>query len=323
MKLLFHCNQLNERGTEVSTFNYAKYNEEILNNESVILYNTDNEINSAVLSKFNTRFKVLPYSRVKQGISYVNYICNNNNIDCVYFIKAGNNDNYLSNVKNIIHAVFQEYQPHGSCYAYISEWLSNTINIKYKVKTNWVPHIVSMVTPTETKKYTRSLLGIPKNALVIGRYGGADTFDIPEVYQTILKYLTANSNCYFVFLNTNKFIQHDRVIFCDSVVDEIAKSNFINMCDAMIHARSDGESFGLSICEFLYHNKPVFAFNEGHDLHHVQLLQSSDLIYTSQDDLYEKFNMLQDGVFVQDYHSLITKFSPKLVMEKFKTVFLQ
>ena len=35
-KIAFHTNQLSIRGTEVALFQYAKYNEEILGNKSVI-----------------------------------------------------------------------------------------------------------------------------------------------------------------------------------------------------------------------------------------------------------------------------------------------
>lgn len=37
MKISFHSNQLGLRGTEVSLFNYARYNEEVLGNESIII----------------------------------------------------------------------------------------------------------------------------------------------------------------------------------------------------------------------------------------------------------------------------------------------
>ena len=38
MKILFYCDQVNERGTEVAIYDYAKYNQEILNNESIICF---------------------------------------------------------------------------------------------------------------------------------------------------------------------------------------------------------------------------------------------------------------------------------------------
>ena len=38
MKILFHTNTLNYRGTTVAVADYARYNQDILGNESVIAY---------------------------------------------------------------------------------------------------------------------------------------------------------------------------------------------------------------------------------------------------------------------------------------------
>ena len=38
MKVLFHTLTLNFRGTAVAVYDYAKYNQEILGNESIICY---------------------------------------------------------------------------------------------------------------------------------------------------------------------------------------------------------------------------------------------------------------------------------------------
>ena len=41
-KILFHAEQLNLRGTTNSILDYAKYNQEILGNESAIMYSQSN-----------------------------------------------------------------------------------------------------------------------------------------------------------------------------------------------------------------------------------------------------------------------------------------
>ena len=41
MKVLFHAEQLNYRGTTNSVVDYARYNQEILGNESAIIYDID------------------------------------------------------------------------------------------------------------------------------------------------------------------------------------------------------------------------------------------------------------------------------------------
>ena len=45
MKIAFWDNCLCERGTSVSLFDYAYYNQTILNNQSIILYNKTNKNN--------------------------------------------------------------------------------------------------------------------------------------------------------------------------------------------------------------------------------------------------------------------------------------
>ena len=53
MKIGFHDNSLNLRGTSVALFDYAYYNQKILGNESVIFYNiNDINTNVEVLEKF-------------------------------------------------------------------------------------------------------------------------------------------------------------------------------------------------------------------------------------------------------------------------------
>ena len=44
-----------------------------------------------------------------------------------------------------------------------------------------------------------------------------------------------------------------------SIIDLEKKVKFINSCDAMIHARAGGETFGASIAEFSIKNKPVIT----------------------------------------------------------------
>ena len=50
----------------------------------------------------------------------------------------------------------------------------------------------------------------PKDALVIGRNGGSDTFDIPFVKQAIQTVLNERKDIWFIFQLTDKFIEHER-----------------------------------------------------------------------------------------------------------------
>ena len=51
------------------------------------------------------------------------------NVDFLYCSKSGRNDGLVSNkIPTGIHAVFQENQPHGDRYAFISDWMGKKFN---------------------------------------------------------------------------------------------------------------------------------------------------------------------------------------------------
>jgi hypothetical protein len=316
MKILFNCATLNYRGTTVATTDYAKYNQEILNNESIICYNSaisyqkDMGSEDSVIKTLEQQFKVLPYTSLEE----LEQIINVEKIDLSYFIGSGQRESIPQNVKTAVHAVFQFYEPFGSVYAYISEWLSSTIT---NFKVPYVPHIVNLPEPTMNYKDS---LGIGKDKIVIGRIGGYYTFDIPWVKQTISKFLENNKNYIFLFVGTEPFLNHDNVKYIKEIHDPQIKSNFINTCDAMLHARQRGESFGLAIAEFLYLNKPVFAWNNGHDKNHLLMLKDSETLYNNENDLI--YLLQNTSSFQKNWSTRVLEFSPNIIMNKFKEVFL-
>ena len=156
----------------------------------------------------------------------------------------------------------------------------------------------------------------------MGRYGGYDQFDIKFVHDTINFIVNFDPSFVFLFVNTRKFIEHPNVIFLDPIITKQEKTDFILACDAMIHARSDGESFGLSICEFLNCNKPVISFGQGRDKNNVELLSQYNLIYNNQYELLCNIFKLKYGLLRGDYSQITNSFSPENVMKKFQEVFL-
>jgi glycosyltransferase involved in cell wall biosynthesis len=321
MKIAFQTNTICHRGTTVAILDYAKYNQEILGNESIIVYPTnfsdsgvssDSLTQQDVLVEVKKQFTVIGYT----SLAELDKIVEDNNVDATYFIKGGFNDGLVTTKsKNLIHAVFQANQPHGDKYVYISEWLSDYVS---NGKIDFVPHIVDL--PKTKQTNFREKLGIDKNKIVVGRIGGLRQFDIPFVLETIAQFAYKNLDYVFVFVNTFKFINLPNVIFIDPIIDEQEKTDFILSCDAMIHGRSDGESFGLAICEGLFHNKPVFCFNGGRDKHHITLLKDSGLLYNNAIELRDM--LLNVKLYNKNYSKLVEKFNPHTVMEKFKTVFL-
>lgn len=316
MKVLFHTNTINYRGTTVAVTDYARYNQEILGNESVIAYcktygqEKDMGNEQSVIDELEKEFKVVGY-RAGDLPKKID----DEKIDLAYFIKSGQVESLPTNCKTAVHAVFQYNEPHGDRYAYISKWLSEEMssgNIPY------VPHIVNL--PRSTTNY-RKALGIRDDKTVVGRLGGYYTFDIPGVKEYIRGVVNKTDKFVFLFVGTEPFIDHPNVKFINEIHDVQKKANFINTCDCMLHARQRGESFGLSIAEFLSLNKPVLAWNGGHDRNHLELLKDSGTLYSTEDDLNYMLNNLKD--FNEDWTKRVEEFKPEVVMKKFNEVFIK
>ena len=106
---------------------------------------------------------------------------------------------------------------------------------------------------TKTIKYLkgnkdlRKELGIPKDKFVFGRHGGLYTFDKGFVWNAMKYIAETRDDTVFLLANTYKFVEHPNIIYVDPFFGNQEKSNFINACDAMIHGRNLGESFGGAI----------------------------------------------------------------------------
>ncbi|MDX2191525.1 MAG: hypothetical protein SFY32_16860 [Bacteroidota bacterium] len=337
MQILFHINQLGIRGTEVAVYDYAHFNEQLLGNKSSIIVPNKAEHHPQTLQKFKDRFPLYFYDDIAQ----IDPIITDINANAFYALKAGNNDGIASNiVPSLIHVVFKNNEPHGTIYAYISEWLSNEVT---QGMSPYVPHMIWL--PNYSGNM-RQKLGIPDSAIVFGRYGGMDTFDIPFVKRVIYSLAKKSNNIYFLFMNTDNFIENKKgffrkkywkwlshilfpqskfnnIIFVPGTTDAIQKVEFINTCDAMIHARAQGESFGLACGEFSIKNKPVLTCNSSKiaERAHIEILSSKGLYYKDANELkqlihnFQKYSSGNFDAYSQNY-------SPEAVMKKFKEVFL-
>lgn len=315
MKVLFHTNTLNYRGTTVAITDYARYNRDILGNESIIAYcktngqEKDMGNEPAVIDALEKEFQVVGYRA-----GYLENKIDDNKVDLAYFINSGRKETLPTNCRTAVHAVFQFNEPHGDRYAYISRWLSDTMS---GGAIPFVPHIVDLPQPTGT---FRNSLGIRQDQTVVGRIGGFYTFDIPEVREYIIRLVNQTDQFVFLFVGTEPFVKHPNVKFINEIHDPVKKANFINTCDCMLHARQRGESFGLSIAEFLSLNKPVLAWNNGHDRNHIEMLKDSGTLYNNIPELDSMLHTIKD--FKQDWTLRVKEFKPEAVMTKFKEVFL-
>lgn len=332
MKVAFQTNQLSIRGTEVALYDYAHFNETILNNESLVLTKKNHHFphDKVAVEKFENRFKVLYYDNWQHAEN----LMKENNIDVLYTIKAGVKDEVESkNIKTCVHAVFQMYEPHGDVYAYISKWLSD------KMTGGKAPYVDFMVYLPDVDEDMREELNIPKNAIVFGRHGGHTTFNIPFAINVVNRIVQQRDDIYFLFLNTQKecenfrnirLIDHKQIIHLPVTSDMKVKTKFINSCDAMLHARVNGESFGLAPAEFSIRNKPVISWTgkdvhkyyaHKHDLAHVGLLGDKGIFYNDEIELERILNGFKPQP-EKNWDAYSELYNPTVIMEKFKNVFL-
>jgi hypothetical protein len=320
--IAFFIRNFSERGTEISTYKYAHYNETLLNNKSYIICFTPEKQSSVGFLPvrhsykiFKDRFTVLEINDIKDIASLIDAY----SLEFFYTQTHGTKDIYRfedtsiwKNCKTIKHCIFDTLYQESDIYISIS----NHLNKRFKTNIPVLPYIVEMPTCNES---LRNELNIPKSAIVIGRHGGEDTFNLREAHTAIRYIVNYDDDVYFVFLNTNVFYIHPRIIYLPCSTDEYYKAKFINTCDAMIHARSNGETFGLAIAEFSCMNKPIITCKAG-DLEHIEILGDKAIIYDSDDSLIKIFKDIRTIVCRRTDWNAYKQFSPEMVMQEFQRI---
>jgi glycosyltransferase involved in cell wall biosynthesis len=311
MKIGLHAPAIDDRGNGTVLYDYAHALKYICGYDPIIISDKNTSIH--VENRFS-EFKCYLYNNI---VNEVPYIIDKEKIEVLYMSRYGYNEGIPLNCKTAIHCVFTMSDPHGNVYAGVSEWLAKQFGSNV-----WVPHIINL---PKTSENLREKLGIPGDAFVIGRHGGGDQFNIPFVHSAIFRALETRKDLWGVFLNTIPFTNHPRVKFLPFNPDISYKSKFINTCDAMIHARLMGETFGLSVGEFSSFNKPVFTWDgDGQYARaHIDMLGEKALLYKNEDEVLAYLLQIDkeyvDGV---EWDCYSKRFSPENVIKQFKEVFI-
>jgi len=316
-KIGFYLPHLDITGTGVCCFDYAFYNEQLLNNKSVLLCDKNHpSTHTDALVKFKDSLEVVELEG-SENMSLLKKTCKELQLDALYIITTGSRrlGRYIDEIPTFMHVTGVNNEPHGTVYAYVSEWLSRECSGGIHP---FVPHMVSLPNTEET---LRTYLKIPKDAVVFGRTGGTYSWNIPFVNVSISRALEKRKDIYFIFANTHRFINHERVIFHPPFADLLYKRKFINTCDALIHARNEGESFGLTVAEYSSCNKPVITYYNSPEKNHIFTLGNKGLYYTDENSLLNIFLSFNSQPQV-DWNAY-KNFTPEKVMKKFNTVFIE
>jgi len=297
----FIINTFCSRGTETNVWSYAYYNQTILKNKSIIIVRkifnnmTGPDFTEDAKLRFTQNFET--YELLDEEIE--NIIATLQIDVCMVTCVGGNPLDYCpKNVPTITSCIFNANYPLGTLHTTISPYLSHN-------KCLLLPFIIHTV---DTSENMRTELNIPSDSIVFGRYGGYDQFSIPFVTQVVTQVAINNPSIYFIFMNTKPFCNNiSNIKFIDNSSSWLTRQKFVNTCDAMIHARSEGETFGLACGEFAISNKPIITCKYG-DLAHIEILKEKAIIYTNQSDLYDiltNFNKYNTDMTENGYYEYL------------------
>jgi hypothetical protein len=314
MKIAVHVEQLDHRGCGTVTYDYSAGIRDIFGAEPIVM---SSRLKSTCPPERYSEFKTILY----ENESEIQSIIDKEKIDVFYFAKAGGRNEGVTptNCRTAIHCIFSMTEPHGNVYAGVSEWLAKRFG-----HTKWVPHIINL---PNTNDNLRNELDIPSDAFVIGRLGGYKQFDIPFVQHALVEALNRRNDLWAIFLNTEKFTDHPRTKFLPFNHSNLYKTKFINTSDAMLHGRSDGETFGLAVGEFSSRNKPIFTYDAPYGWYmraHIDMLGDRALLYKNGDDVLAYLLQIDKNYINNvDWDRYSVRFSPQNVMKQFEEVFIK
>lgn len=347
-KILFHLASISERGGTLATLLLAQANKTILNNESYFACPINEVHEAELLNRIIDQIgesNILLYSGTEELDRFIIH----RDISWIYYQIHGQHENLPSTAcSTFVHAIFTTKFQFGTKYIPISDWLNRHNRTNYPVLPLIVPKIYGI------SDNLRNALGIPDTSTVFGGMGGKNSFNIPFIHSAVKHVAANNPEIHFVFLNFEKFCDLDNVHFLPKNTDVIYKEMFINTCDAMIHARGDGETFGMACAEFSIKGKPVITWNPGplyycifsafyilrrigltsllpkvlwgirpqdsYAKAHLDSLGEKAILYRTKQDAINIMTNLKKYTVHQDYDCYSVKFSDQAVAERFRKI---
>lgn len=234
-------------------------------------------------------------------------------LDSCYFIRYGYPEQVFLECKELVHAVFDATKPNGDKFAAVSEWLA-----AHHGCGNWVPHIIKEPQGARDKE----ALGVPEKSYVVGYHGGHDSFDMGFVKEGLLESLDKRKDLWAVLKGVIPFATHERLLFLPR---DGNTGDFIHTCDAMLHARFRGETFGLAVAEFAILGKPVICWNSPEEKAHLHHLTGDKglTLYKDKFDVVDTLLSLNKKTPGCNAAAWKKRFSTETVMKKFEEVFLK
>lgn len=292
MKLLFYNHELCYRGTTKAILSYIKAIRLIRpGDEITYVFNRFSQHNTLGigLSFLDFDVKLYPVESVADVVELTK------TSDWLYYVTSGLPVDYQwiqgCYCKTLLHQV--GYQEPDYCstnnFAYTSYWQSLFFT---GCEAPVLPYVVEKPKQNINKADARSILGLPKDSVVLGRHGGKDTWNLPFASKAVYECAIANPNKIFLFLGTLPFCNIKNVVFLPPTTSDFALETYLSACDVMLHARWEGETFGLACAEFLSRSKPIITWAHSRERNHILLAEQSALFFNDQDDLLALLNKI-------------------------------
>jgi len=344
LKICFHINQISDTDTVLSTFDYGQSAKKLLWHDVVILaprisIERVSRKHIAIYKQFVKEFgRILTYNNSLEWVERHGHSGGEGLADLVhrerchllYSQKGSSNDDAPSipeeflKVPWAVHVVTKASALHGTTYAGISEEVTHHGCGGGAL----VPYMVSPLKKVRHSCALRTKFDIPEKHILLCRHGSSDSFDIPWVRIEIIPLLDRNPTLHFLFVNTDwpSDQAHERLYILPAIFDAAERRRYFDSCDGMLHARRDGEAFGLAVAEMSVHNKPVLTCEVCEARQHINTLRNKALLYrdalTLELAIQNLLEMGRGNITGRNWEAY-SDHDPAQVMEKFNEVFIE
>ena len=282
----FYNHDLCYRGTTRAILAYAKSIQKSHPDTNLVYLFNKNSLNN----RMGVGIEFLKFGIELIGVdSHNDVISRSHDFDFLYYVssqKPGSSQ-WLqqASCRTLLHQNgFQE--PDHECassFAYTSYWQSLYFT-GGSAKT--LPCIIEEPEIRCTKQEAREWLGIPQNSLVVARHGGNDTWNLPFAGQVVEAVARSRQDVVFLFLGTTPFCALENVRFMPASHDRMTVERFLSAADVMLHARWEGETFGIACAEFLIRGKPIITWAGSRERNHILIAEGCAIMYNGPQDLH-------------------------------------
>ncbi|PIS11893.1 MAG: hypothetical protein COT73_01515 [Bdellovibrio sp. CG10_big_fil_rev_8_21_14_0_10_47_8] len=221
-------------------------------------------------------------------------------------------------------------------FLFVSQWLLQ--------KSPWAqPKAEVLYNPIEeplSKATLRAQLGIPTEAVVLGRVGRPDLGDdlfVQKVLEQVYSQVENNQNpLYYLSLGipaptlpTGQQQFQTQVKSLPATTDALYLSSFYNSIDILLHRRVEGETFGMVNAEAMMHGKVVVSHLSKMDNAQVEVLGDSGFISDLNDtEAYSGYvtRLIQDPKLREEMGKKAAQrsfelFRPKMVANRLQEIY--